>query len=148
MDKHTGWTVETLRAYILTLIDERDARYEERFISQEKAVGAALTAAKEAVDKAERAAAERFASVNEFRAQLTDQAATFMPRNEYTTAHEALESKLEAQATTLNNQVLTLERNTNARVGALERIRAALPVSVVAGLISGAAILVAAFKGK
>lgn len=75
------------------LMNERDRRYDERFeaqqravtaafIASEKSVVAALQAAERAVLKAEAAADKRFESVNEFRAQLTDQAATFMPRSE------------------------------------------------------------------
>ncbi len=66
-----GWTLETLKEH-----------YDSRFDAQEKAVMAALAAAEKAVIKAETAAERRFESVNEFRGQLTDQAATFMPRLE------------------------------------------------------------------
>jgi len=71
-----------LRTHIEMVLNERDRRYEDRFEGQEKAVGAALQAAKEAVQKAEVAAEKRFDAVNEFRAQLADQASTFMPRLE------------------------------------------------------------------
>ncbi len=74
-------------------MDERDRRYEQRFLDQEKAVGAALassdkavTAAMAAADKAsskiESAMSDKFKSVNEFRQTLSDQTATFMPRAE------------------------------------------------------------------
>lgn len=70
-----------------------DARHTQNSEAQEKAVQAALQAAKEAVNaallaaqsavtKAEGAAEKRFDAVNEFRGQLTDQAQTFMPRSE------------------------------------------------------------------
>lgn len=49
-------------------------------MSAKEAVAAALAAAQAAVDKAETAASKRFDSTNEFRGQLADQAATFMPR--------------------------------------------------------------------
>lgn len=58
-----GWTVTTLKHLV-------------------ESMAAALLAAKEAVEKAERAAEKRFESVNEFRSQLADQAASFMPRSE------------------------------------------------------------------
>jgi hypothetical protein len=48
----------------------------------ETAVTKALESAEKAVGKAEVAAEKRFDAVNEFRAQLADQAATFMPRQE------------------------------------------------------------------
>ncbi len=77
-----GWTVDTSRESILDKLAEMDRRYEQRFESGQEAVKAALNAAKEAVGKAEYAAEKRFDSVNEFRGQLSDQAATFMPRLE------------------------------------------------------------------
>jgi hypothetical protein len=96
-----GWTVETLRQLVLSqdaanhrLLAEMDLRYQQRYDAQikaldaallaaEKAVQTALTAAEKAVAKAETAAEKRFESVNEFRAQLSDQAGTFIPRAEY-----------------------------------------------------------------
>lgn len=80
--EESGWTVDTALAHLRAVADERDRRYEQRFEAQTEAVSAALTSAKEAVDKAETAATRRFESVNEFRAQLADQAGTFMPRLE------------------------------------------------------------------
>lgn len=49
----------------------------------EKAVAAALIAAKEAVNKAELAQAKTNEGQNEFRGQLRDQAATFLPKGEF-----------------------------------------------------------------
>jgi hypothetical protein len=54
----------------------------ERFESQRQALSAALESAEKAVVKAEQSAEKRFDSVNEFRQQLNDQAATFMTRAE------------------------------------------------------------------
>lgn len=92
-EKPSGWTVDTLHAMLVLRFAEKDRRDEQRFeaqqlalrdalIAQEKAVNAALMAAQQAVTKAEIAAEKRFDSVNEFRAQLADQTATLMPRNE------------------------------------------------------------------
>lgn len=64
------------------------------FINSDKAVQAALASAKEAVSKAEAATDKRFESVNEFRAQLNDQARLFLPRSEYDANHKALEQRV------------------------------------------------------
>ena len=64
----------------------------------EKAVAAALIAAKEAVTKAETAQQRTNENQNEFRGQLRDQANTFLTRNEYDLAHQALLEKLEGVA--------------------------------------------------
>jgi ATP-dependent Lon protease len=66
------------------------------FTAQEKAVAAALSAAERAVSKAETASEKRFDSVNEFRAQLSDQAASFVPRGEFNRAMESLTERLES----------------------------------------------------
>lgn len=79
----SGWTVDTLKEY-----------FEQRLTDQDKAVQAALTAAKEAVLKAENATDKRFDSVNEFRQQLNDQTNTFLSRPEYNAQHKALEDKV------------------------------------------------------
>jgi len=92
----SSWTVDTLKSHFEELLAEVDKRYEQRFEGQEKAVNAALTAAKEAVAKAENAAEKRFDSVNEFRGQLSDQARTFMPRPESEQRMQTLDDKIAA----------------------------------------------------
>lgn len=89
---------------ITGLLEERDRRYEERFNAQQEALSvalavvnkefhehiiqvrdettAALVAADKAIVKSELANEKRFENVNEFRGQLADQAATFIPRKE------------------------------------------------------------------
>lgn len=64
------------------------------FSVADQAVQAALLAAEKAVSKAETAAERRFESVNEFRAQLSDQTQTFMPRAEADARIDALTEKL------------------------------------------------------
>ena len=75
-----------MRVALQEEIDRRFAdlasQLDRRFMDSERAVQAALAAAEKAVIKAETAAERRFASVNEFRQTLTDQATTFIPRNE------------------------------------------------------------------
>lgn len=87
----SGWTVDTLKEYT-----------EQRFTDQDKAVQAALQAAKEAVIKAETATEKRFEATNEFRGQLADQTATLLPRSEYDSNHKALEDKIDALTDRMN----------------------------------------------
>jgi len=72
----------TLREHVMALLAEMDRRFEAAIAAQDKAVQIAMIASEKAVVKAEIAAEKRFESVNEFRGQLSDQAATFMPRAE------------------------------------------------------------------
>lgn len=91
-EKHvSGWSVDTLKEY-----------FEQRFTDQDKAVQAALLATKEAITKAETAAEKRFDGVNEFRRTLSDQTATFIPRQEYTVQHESLEKLVSDLADRMN----------------------------------------------
>jgi hypothetical protein len=85
-EKHiSGWSVDTLKEYMESRLNDADLRNEQRFIAQEKAVV-----------KAEVATEKRFDGVNEFRAQLSDQAATFMPRKESEARHSSLVEKYDA----------------------------------------------------
>lgn len=65
------------------------------FVNNDKAIKSALDAQKEAVTKAEIANEKRFDSVNEFRGQLSDQAANFFPRREADVRFKSLEKELD-----------------------------------------------------
>jgi len=117
----SNWTTETLRQHVVDQLaardrefasaiealhrelQERDLRYQQRYDAQTQALEAArlaaakanevaLSAAEKAVDKAETAAGKRFESVNEFRAQLSDQAQTFILTQHSDERIKALES--------------------------------------------------------
>ncbi len=81
-----------------------------RFEAADKATAAALVATTTAMQKAETASEKRLDSVNEFRAVLTDQQATFITRAEYASAHASLEAKLDAAM--LSNDLKSEARHT------------------------------------
>jgi hypothetical protein len=121
-------SVAGLRDLITTLANERQERVDERFIAaavladqrfmaQEKAVSAALAAQKEAVAKADLANEKRFESVNEFRAQLADQAARLLPRAEAEVEHRALRELIERNAAMIAALSLRIERSEGQRGG-------------------------------
>jgi hypothetical protein len=85
----------SLREHIMALLAEMDRRFDAAIAAQDKAVQIAMIASEKAVVKAEIAAEKRFESVNEFRGQLADQAATFMPRAEAEQRMSALGEKLD-----------------------------------------------------
>lgn len=110
------------------LTDEKFVKHGSMLMSEAEQVKLALDASKEAIDKAERSTqkaidrtaediATRFASVNEFRAQLSDQVATFMPRREAEQLVRALSDKLEAG----REQVVQGDAKLDERLKALER---------------------------
>ena len=140
----SAWTIPSLHQHLNARIDNLEKRLAERFQQQgdavdqafaahekltnvqitaaKTAVDAALASAEKAVGKAESANEKRFESVNEFRAQLTDQAALFLPRTEYAANHQAL-----------IDQVTDLKDRLNRREGSNEGVRmsAGVLVSVV-----------------
>lgn len=101
----SGWTTDTLHGHLLAMLREKDLRDNQRFeaqqlalrdalSAQEKAVTAALIAAERAVNKAEAAQEKRNEATNEFRGQLSDQAANLMPRREAQVLIDALAEKV------------------------------------------------------
>jgi hypothetical protein len=92
----TPWTVETVLTHLTDVGDERDRRYEQRFVAQALATDAALAAAERAVLKAEAAAEKRFEGVNEFRATLSDQQRTLIPRAEVEVMLRGINDKISA----------------------------------------------------
>jgi hypothetical protein len=92
----------SLREYVDTRFEAQEKAVAAALAAQEKAVAAALAAADRAVAKAETAAERRFESVNEFRATLTDQARTFMPRAESEQALRGLTEKLDVLTNRVN----------------------------------------------
>jgi hypothetical protein len=134
METELVWTTETLRAFLMQRIDNLETLLDERYRTQTTAIDAAfkaqqaavaagfagsertaqagLTAAREASDKAEKAADKRFESVNEFRGQLSDQAATLISRAEYLVQHSALNDKVDSLA----DRVIQLELRLTSRL--------------------------------
>lgn len=97
------------RDYLSAIIAERDKQYGQRFDAQEKAVSAALAAAKEAVSKAEGAAEKRFESVNEFRNTLKDQQSGLATRLEVDARFKAMEDKIVALSLTQSQMTASNE---------------------------------------
>jgi hypothetical protein len=115
-----GWTIDSLASALQRQIDDLRGMLNERYETQtravdaaflaqstamataltaaERAVQTALLSAEKAVVKAELAGDKRFESVNEFRGQLRDQAATFLPRTEYLAGHASIAEKLDSHA--------------------------------------------------
>jgi hypothetical protein len=78
-------------------------------VAAEKAVNAALVAADRAVAKAELASETRFSTMNEFRGQLADQAATFLPRAEYSAIQGTLDARLTSEENMHTSNIKRLE---------------------------------------
>jgi len=108
----TGWTLDTLHEHL----DQR------------------LDAADRAVMKAEAAADKRFESVNEFREQLREQAATLMPRAEAEARIASIDRALDEHVARATLQFANIEQRFTSRVDVL-----AGRVDVAAGHTTGIA---------
>jgi hypothetical protein len=92
----SAWTTETLLEHLKALIAFNRQLHLQQHEAAQRAVDAALAAAKEAVQKAETASEKRFDAVNEFRATLGDQQRTLMPRQEAEIRFAEIDKKLDA----------------------------------------------------
>jgi hypothetical protein len=104
-------------------IDALDRLFTSQLGAQDEKVQLALTAADKALMKAEAATEKRFEGVNEFRATLSDQAATFVTR-------EFLDGALLSMSVRMDS----LER-------AVSRTLLALLVSIVTALVAALVVV-------
>ncbi len=136
----SSWTPDLLHLHLQRQLDDMRELLNERYATQteaiqvsftaaEKAVQTALSSAEKAVTKAEIAAEKRFEAVNEFRAQLSDQAATFPSRNEVDTRITAMGDKVAGLASRLDK----IEGNTSGSSDQTTRI--------IAGILAAVAVI-------
>lgn len=85
----------SLREYVDVRFCAFDRSVSDRFKAQEKAVAAAIEAADRAVSKAEVATEKRLEGMNEFRAALSDNSRSLMPRSESEARIGAVSDRLE-----------------------------------------------------
>jgi len=132
-------------------MSEANRRYEQRFTSIEREmrdgraqdrreIDAALAASEKAIDKAERAAEKRFESVNEFRAALSDQTATLMPRAEAEARMAALTEKVDDLRTSRAEQ-------TGHKSGITAAMAAGYSLALLFAAVISAAVSIWATKG-
>jgi hypothetical protein len=128
---------------------------DKAFTAAEQAVTVALANAEKATVKAEAASERRFESVNEFRAQLSDQTATFLPRGEYDAAYKGLADQITAGYERLAALELRLtsrlDRGDGADLGAASyrterRLGGDQLIQALIFLIAVAAVIVAIVK--
>jgi uncharacterized DUF497 family protein len=176
----SGWTVDTLREYLevryTDLKDMLNERYttqtkalDAAFIAQQtamktafdaadKAVQAALESAEKAAALARTAAEKRFEAVNEFRGQLSDQAATFISRSEADIRITSLAEKLESETSRYRATIGELELRLTSRldkaggeiIGAAvrrseSRLDAGTIIQVISVLVAVAAVAIVVF---
>ena len=118
---HVGiWTVDSVKIYFDEKINLLEERTKERFVAAKENISIALGASREAIVKAETANDKRFDGVNECRETLSDQTATFLPRQEYSVQHQNLIEKIDNLTSALNE----FKTACNSRISAVEAERA------------------------
>lgn len=111
--KENGWTIETLRVHLLTLIEGNDKRYNQEFDNQKQAVKDALAAQKEqtsaafqssekAIVKAEASQTTYNQGHNDLSRKMEDQYKALVPTAEHRADINALKS--EAANEKINNE--------------------------------------------
>ena len=148
--------VVELKEHFERILDERENRYNERFVAAEKAVTTALAAAEKAVaaalsaqeklttaafvssekaiTKAEEAQRDAMSKTNEFRAQLSDQAETLMPRKETAALIDALNVKIAELKEGPIDRLLAFQNNILGRMAVFAAV-----TSLMGGLIGAVA---------
>jgi len=96
MEDNNIWNILSLKEYFedrLKSIDDKHTTIRE---GDQRALSAALASSKEAITKAETATENRFSSVNEFRAALSDQTRSFVSRAEWLGVTDAMSKDIKA----------------------------------------------------
>jgi hypothetical protein len=106
----TGFNIETLYTHLMSILNERDQRYAEKFTAAEKAVTTAFASSEKASLKAEQAQESYNVRSNEFRGQLDDQAKTLMPRLETDNRFGNVEDKIYTSAKTNSDKIEELAK--------------------------------------
>ncbi len=97
----------SLKDYLEARINALEKQLTLSINSLKDNVSVARDASEKAISKAELASERRFEGVNEFRAALSDQAGTFLPRAEFSVQHSALMlrfEKMDKDVTTLSGK--------------------------------------------
>ena len=116
----SGWTVDSLLVHmkaelesLRSMLDIRlasvDRATDIAFRNADRAVDAALASIERSMEKSVDATERRFESVNEFRAQLTDQAATFIRRDEVERRIETVTQKVNTDSERIMARLRELE---------------------------------------
>lgn len=157
----SGWTVDTLREFLLGLINglrefviglmnERDVRYGQRFAEiieaqrvAKDAVGTALLAQQQAVQRAEEANDKKFEQLANQRRVSDDKSGLMMPRAEAEQRYNALDQKTQQLLAALNEKITDMAARidrTEGRSGGFSAgwtylVAAVIATGVVVGII-------------
>lgn len=104
------WTIDAIKEHYDIVLKNQYDHYNILLAERDEKVAQRYDAMQMAVTKAEVATEKRFEGVNEFRAQLSDQSRTLMPRIETEVLLKNVNDKLSALTT-------KVEKNENIKIG-------------------------------
>lgn len=140
-------TVDTSLQMINQRFNDLNRLLDERHQNGQRALDAARDAEQREINRTNSEIATRFESVNEFREQLREQAATFTTRNESDAAHRELRALMDAmdkRITEINSLVIEARGQDKGAVdqAAQRRASASLLIGVTAVILTALSIAV------
>lgn len=135
--ERSRWTIDTLKEYMLALIEANDKKYTQSFEEVRTATQTALTAQKLAVDtaliaadrageKAEKAGEKRLDGLNELRNMASDAQANYMQRLEADAKFKAIEDKYLSLQSVYESKIEAIRENLTKEIASLRESRSAL----------------------
>jgi len=98
MSEQQAWTVETLKIYFEKILEEKDRALQAALTAAKEAVSAALNSSEKAVNKAEENATRWRENANEWRGAMMDREGKFVSRFEYDEWKRGIEASLASAA--------------------------------------------------
>lgn len=144
-----GWTIATLKDFLLNIIQQNDKRYEERDAANKEALKAALAAAEKAAEKTDVGLKEYKVSTNEWRDTVKDLVSRMPTLVFVDDKFKSLEEKLTLERRAKESVVEKLDDRIDAleesREGMRQRGMGVNQGWLLASGVVGLAILVAGF---
>lgn len=147
--EHLKVEVVKLRDYFEMRITGVDEKSVMRVEALAKELSIALRANAIAIDKAEASVEKRLVSMNEFRATLSDQTATFATRNSIEALKVSLDERSQAIQNTMSAEIKALRAELLAEVGSIRnasQIETKAMWKIIYGLATAVAVIQAIMR--
>lgn len=129
------WTLPALYHHFNVRMAALETRIMDHIKSLRETATAQSSALERALVKADAATEKRFDSVNEFRKQLSDQTATFIPRGEHAARDKALDDRLSLMTSRIN-ELEAQHRGMLSSRGRIDVVQIFTSASAIAAVVS------------
>lgn len=133
----SGWTVDSLHTHLQKQIDALEKHHDQDIDQLRRETARTLAEKDKASDKSERQMEKRFDSINEFRGQLNDQVKTFLTKETYDVAHEALDGKVDIVQNLITG-IVAEKRGAGNQVNAIYALGGFISILLVIGTVLAA----------